>query len=148
MKNEFKLLLSRELALLNEASKHLQFSLNRCSNLKLNENGSEEELEKYEAFASRFARVNDIFIQKILRLIDKIELEQEGTLIDRINRAEKRGVIDNAEKFKEMRVLRNEIAHEYLQQKIIILYEKIIHFSVDLIEAVNSVNKYCAKYLE
>ena len=42
---------------------------------------------------SRFARLSDIIIQKIFRLIESLELEEPGTVRDRINQAEKWGII-------------------------------------------------------
>jgi uncharacterized protein YutE (UPF0331/DUF86 family) len=65
-----------------------------------------------EALTARFERAQDFFVTKVLRTIDVLEGE-EGTTIDVLNRSEKRGIIDSAEAFLEMRRLRNKIAHEY-----------------------------------
>lgn len=58
--------------------------------------------------------MSDFLIVKIFRLIDILELEKPGSVIDRINRAEKRGIIDSAESFKDILRLRNDISHEYV----------------------------------
>ena len=63
---------------------------------------------------SRFARLSDIIIQKLLRGLDRYELEPSGSTIDVINRAERRGLIDSAGCWRDLRELRNEIAHEYV----------------------------------
>ena len=46
-----------------------------------------ETLKDIETLTARFARLSDIFVQKFLRLIDTLELTNEGSIIDRINRA-------------------------------------------------------------
>lgn len=83
--------LSFELENLAKAKDALQYSYEKCQKIKLHEGLSYEELESFEALTSRFARLSDIIIQKILRLLDFIDLEDTGTVRDRINRAEKKG---------------------------------------------------------
>ncbi|MDD2762949.1 MAG: hypothetical protein PHE83_03120 [Opitutaceae bacterium] len=75
---------------------------------------TDRELDLIEVLAGRFARTTDFLVNKVLRSLDRFELEPEGTLIDVINRAEKRGVIASARDLRRMKELRNEIAHEYL----------------------------------
>jgi hypothetical protein len=72
------------------------------------------EKETLEALTSRFARLADILFQRVFRTLDQIELIDEGTNIDRLNRMEKRGLISSAESWRQIRQLRNSIAHEYL----------------------------------
>ena len=43
-----------------------------------------------------------------------MELVDDSSLIDRLERAERRGLIDSAEHWRELRLLRNAIAHDYL----------------------------------
>ena len=81
-----------ELENLAKAKDALQYSYEKCQRIKLQEGLSYEELESFEALTSRFARLSDIVIQKVLRLLDFIDLEDTGTVRDRINRAEKRGL--------------------------------------------------------
>lgn len=54
---------------------------------------TDRELDLIEVLAGRFARTTDFLVNKVLRSLDRYELEPEGTVIDVINRAEKRGVI-------------------------------------------------------
>lgn len=72
------------------------------------------EHDAIEMLASRFSRTTDFLVNKVLRAIDRYELEPEGSLIDVINRAEKRGLVESARVLREMKELRNEIVHEYL----------------------------------
>ncbi len=56
------------------------------------------------------ARLSDLLIQKLFRPIDQPE-DESGTIRDRINRAEKKGLIAAVAKFIEIRELRNQIAY-------------------------------------
>jgi hypothetical protein len=73
-----------------------------------------EELDLIEVRGARFARTADFLVNKALRSLDRYELEPEGTLIDVVNRAEKRGLIAQARDLRRMKELRNEIVPEYL----------------------------------
>jgi uncharacterized protein with von Willebrand factor type A (vWA) domain len=70
--------------------------------------------ESCEALTSRFARLCDLLVQRLFRTLDQVELADEGTILDRLARAEKRGLIASVEEWRELRELRNEIAHDYL----------------------------------
>jgi len=70
---------------------HLRFSIDRTQNLLNQQDWQPEELERLESLASRFARLSDLLMQRVMRLVDDLELTATGTLLDRIHRAEKRG---------------------------------------------------------
>ncbi|NQY79334.1 MAG: hypothetical protein HRT47_03370 [Candidatus Caenarcaniphilales bacterium] len=101
-----------------------------------------ETLKDIETLTARFARLSDIFVQKFLRLIDTLELTNEGSIIDRINRAEKRGLIKSAESSLAMRDLRNDISHDYLPDELMKIYAEVIKFSPELIDSCNSGIQY------
>ncbi len=85
---------------LQEAARHLKTSLERCKTVKP---GIEENtLIEFEALTSRFARVADMLIHKVYRSIDSVEFVEGGTIIDVMNRADKRNLIDSVQ---EMRIL-------------------------------------------
>jgi hypothetical protein len=104
-----------------------------------------EEEEKLEALTSRFARLSDMLIQKIWRSLFLVELEEDGTILDRINKAEKKGLIENAQKFRSLRELRDEIAHEYRLEDIKKLYKDILASTPELFDAVNRLHQYVIK---
>ena len=99
MKKPLLDLLKRELKLLGDAEKILKYSFENCKKIGIKGKYILPELDQFEAFTGRFARLSDIVIQKIFRLIDRIDLEEEGTVRDRINRSEKKGLIKNADIF-------------------------------------------------
>ena len=55
----------------------------------------------------------DLLVNKVLRGLDRVELNPDGSLLDIINRAEKRGLIAHADELRQMKVVRNMIAHDY-----------------------------------
>ena len=109
---------------------------------------SYEELEIFEALTSRFAKLSDIIIQKIFRLLDILDLEDEGSIRDRLNRAEKKGIIHSADAFVDIRILRNEIAHEYKSETIYEIFEKVLEKTPMLLESINMIESYAQRYLE
>lgn len=111
---EAKELLRINLGELKQARVHLDFSFQQIRGLSCDlTHLTEEELESVEAFCSRFARTVDLLVNKVLRSLDRVELVAQGTLIDVVNRAEKRGFIESAEDLREMKDIRNVIAHDY-----------------------------------
>ncbi|WP_022943227.1 HepT-like ribonuclease domain-containing protein [Psychromonas hadalis] len=124
-------------------SKQLQASFSRCNEIKLLQEGlGFEELERFEALTSRFARLADLILQKSIRLIELIELESSGSILDRINKAEKKGLISDSQKYIEIRQLRNSIAHEYDSEALMKIFEDCLTFTPDLLASVESISDY------
>jgi UTP:GlnB (protein PII) uridylyltransferase len=106
--------LEQALVELASARRHLDYSCEQVAGLpETLEGATEKQLESTEAFTGRFARSVDLLVNKVLRSLDRVELNSEGTLLDIINRAEKRGLVDHAEELREMKDVRNMIAHDY-----------------------------------
>lgn len=108
---------------LGKALKHLEFSYKRCLNLPkqidvLDEEVSEEVLEKWESFTSRFARVVDIYLTKYVKLkVKQTDPAFDGTLLDYLNQAEKMKLISDASRWLALRELRNIEAHDYTEDE-------------------------------
>ncbi len=141
------MLLQNELKILCDAREVLLYSFNKCSKIGIKNRYEPEELESFESFTGRFARLSDILIQKIFRLVDEMDLDSQGTIRDRINRAEKKGLIDSSDVFIEIRVLRNDIAHEYLPEAIQEIFGKVLSLTPSLLDGVQRTVKYCEKYV-
>ena len=107
-KNKNTLLLQDNINALLDSVKWLKRSYNICGSLENNDSFTDEEFDSLEAMSSRFSRVTDILIQKVFRSIDHVEMEEQGSIIDVVNRAEKRGIIHSVEEIREMKDLRNE----------------------------------------
>ncbi len=147
MTNQMRLLLSQELKILNDAREVLFYSFNKCRAIGIKEVYEPEELESFESFTGRFARLSDILIQKVFRLVDELDLDSSGTIRDRINRAEKKELIASSDIFIEIRMVRNDIAHEYLPEAIHDIFGKVLALTPHLLEGVESTISYCQKYI-
>ena len=100
------------------------------------------ERESCEALTSRFARLNDFLLQRVFRTLDQVELADEGTALDRLQRAEKRGLISSAERWRELRLLRNAIAHDYLIESADRVLRESLAAAPELIETAHRVGHY------
>lgn len=110
--------LAQHLAELQQARQHLDYSFGQVQALPDTLAGATAgQLASVEAFCSRFARAVDLLVNKVLRSLDRVELRPEGTLLDVVNRAEKRGLIERATDLREMNDVRNLIAHDYAGAK-------------------------------
>ncbi len=112
-------LLEANLAELADARKHLDYSFGQVAGLPGTLAGvTEGQLESVEAFTGRFARAVDLLVNKVLRSLDRMEMKPEGTLLDVVNRAEKRGFVGQALELRKMKEVRNTIAHDYAGTKL------------------------------
>lgn len=100
------------------------------------------ERESCEALTSRFARLNDFLLQRVFRTLDQIELADDGTALDRLQRAEKRGLISSADRWRELRLLRNAIAHDYLIESADRVLRESLAAAPELIETAQRVGHY------
>lgn len=132
---------------LKDAEKHLKISYQRCQKMALKEFSDEDYLIEFEALTGRFARWVDMLIHKFFRAIDTVELVDTGTLIDVINRAEKRGLIDSAMEMRSLKDLRNDIAHEYLTEKLTLLQTEVYQSVPKLLSMISAGITYAQKYL-
>jgi hypothetical protein len=87
MYKESEELLRQNIAMLQNALHWLARSYERCKDIKIDKELTKEELDAFENLTSRYARTLHILINKVLRTIDIVELEEPGTIIDIINRS-------------------------------------------------------------
>lgn len=114
----------------------------------LKEEYSEGELDLFENLTSRFARASDILIHKVFRALDAVELESGGTLIDVVNRAHKRELFDEVDEIREIKDIRNEIAHEYVQEDLAKVFADVLRLTPKLFEIFKQTSRYAEKYLD
>lgn len=146
MTDELLKILQKEIASLAKSTKLLQASYERCFAIGNKSEYSASELEAYEALTARYSRLSDLLIQKIFRLIDTLELVDEGTMVDRINRAEKRGIVASAKEFTSLRLLRNTIVHEYEPDEYTRIFKDVLRVTPILLDSVEKSNQYCQKF--
>ena len=136
----------KELKELEKAREVLAYSYEKCARIGVQPGLSNEQLESFEALTGRFARLSDIIIQKTLRYFDVLDLEEPGTVRDRINRAEKKKIIESAENFIQIRLLRNEIAHEYKSETIFSIFESVLELTPVLLDSIEGIKTYSTRF--
>jgi len=74
-----------------------------------------EGVDRLESFVGKFTRMQDTVMDKLVPLFLRAVGEPTGTAIDNLNRMEKLGFTDNANDWIELRYVRNQLVHEYLE---------------------------------
>lgn len=94
---------------LNELQAIVPFDQNKVRNFNT------QQLLLIELLVSRFAKLQDFLGKKLINefFTIKEEIIDDLTMLDKINKLERLGIIENVELWKEMRDARNHIAHEY-----------------------------------
>lgn len=135
-------LLINQFQLMEKSRDKLEQSFSQCQKISLKTKLNAADEIAFEALTARFSRLSDYLVQRLFRTVDVIELDDSGTLRDRINRAEKKRWIKDANDFIEIRTLRNIIAHEYGDDEVITIYRKVMFFTPVLLEACKTVKEY------
>jgi hypothetical protein len=73
--------------------------------------------ERIDAFVARFGRLQDLLGDKLLPAWLKAMQEPPAPVLDNLNKAEKFGLLPNADQWLALRRLRNQLVHEYLQNE-------------------------------
>ena len=132
---------------LNLSAGWLKRSFDQACRIGQKEKYSDNEFDSLEVLASRYARTTDMLVIKVLRSIDTVEYEDIGTIIDIMNRAEKRKIVSSADLFRTIKDLRNSIVHEYQIEELSGFFLDILRYTPLLLDIIENVNNYCKKYL-
>jgi uncharacterized protein with HEPN domain len=139
--------LEEHLAFLDKSVIALDFSYDKWSIIGEKEEYDLEQQESFEALASRFARTSDILTQKVLKTMFIFLQENIKTVLDTANFLEKLEVIENADDLLNIREIRNQIAHEYVESDIKNLFSDVLRYVPELKKIINNVNNYYRKQL-
>jgi len=146
MKNDIQNLLMQNIELLQKSLETFQLSVNKCSKIGIKNEFTFEESESFDALTSKFARTSDIYTQKVLRTIFILIKEPQLTIIDMANRAEKLDLITSADDLLEIRDIRNEISHEYIQEILYELFGTVLEKAGSLISCINKTTNYLIQH--
>ena len=138
-------LLNLNWTLLNQALPSFQRSLVKCQNIDFSPPISFETEETLDSLSSKFSRVSDIYTQKVIKTLLFLLREDAPTFLDRMNLCEKLGIIPSAEELIAIRDLRNIIAHEYLSENLVEIYQEIIQLSDNLIKSIALTEKFISE---
>ena len=139
-------ILFENLRMMDQAVRWLNRSYEICLRIGIKKDYSDEDWDAFETLAARFGRSVDIIINKVFRSIDRLELEETGSLIDSVNRAEKRGITPSAEEIRLLKELRNEIVHEYKNDNLLETFQTVLNAVPKVLAVVDKIRIYCKKY--
>ncbi len=138
--------LKKALLNLDASIRWLRRSFERCSRIGVKEEYAESEFDDFENLTSRYARTVDLIVNRTLRSIDTVELIDSGSVIDTANRAEKRGLIDSVAMLRDLKDLRNEIAHEYETEDLSGLFGAVLNAVPELFLTAGRISAYCKRF--
>lgn len=131
--------------LLQKQLSWIQISFDECSQIGIKSEYTVEEFGKFETLCARYGRSIDFLIRKIFRTLDEYEFENQGTLIDVVNNAHKRGLFEDIEELRIMKDVRNTIAHEYIEDDLVEIFDEVLLYSQKLIIIIKTTLNYIEK---
>ena len=138
--------LLNDIELLKKQKSWLDISLRECKEIGIKKIYTIDEFGKFETLCSRYSRTVDFLIRKFFRTLDWYEFENQGTLIDIVNNAHKRGLFEDIDEMRMMKDIRNSIVHEYIEDELVNLFEEVLVYSDKLLEIVNNSLLYTKRY--
>lgn len=120
----------------------IHISYEECRKIGIKESYSIEEFGKFETLCSRYSRGIDFLIRKIFRTLDEYEFENQGTLIDVVNNAHKRGLFDEIRTLRLMKDVRNTIVHEYIEEALTEVFEEVLEYTGLLLAIIDNTQHY------
>lgn len=76
--------------------------------------------ERLDAFVSRFGRLQDTLTDKFLPTLLDAMAEPKASAVENLDRAEKLSWIDSTDEWLEIRKLRNQMIHEYIEDLVVL----------------------------
>lgn len=113
-------IVGRELQHLETTNQRLfphDFTLDDIAALETNEDLA----ERVEAFIGRFSRLQDTLGDKLIPALLAYLGDRPASLLDNLDRAERLGWIGKADRWMELRDLRNKMIHEYMEDPFILV---------------------------
>lgn len=106
---------------LSKALTHLDYSYKKVLSLPCTiEALNEASLEAWESFSARFCRVSELFLTRYLRTQVLInDPGFTGSLRDFVNQTEKLNMIEDAERWMQIRELRNITLYDYAEEDLV-----------------------------
>jgi len=126
----------------------LKHSFDGACNIGLKTKYSLTEYDTFENLCSRYSRTIDFLIRKVFRSLDDVEFETQGTLVDVVNRAHKRGLFDRIEDIRHIKDLRNEISHEYMDDALQRLFGDILKWTPVVLDMANNTLNYIDSHVK
>ena len=137
--------LQQDLKLLEKQLFWLELSYSECYRIGIKEDYTIEEFGKFETLCSRYGRSMDFLIRKMFRTLDTYEFENQGTLVDVVNNAHKRGLFEDVDELRIMKDIRNTIVHEYIEDALVEVFQEVLQYSDKLLKIMQKTLEYTRK---
>jgi len=124
----------------------LDYSYQQVKGLSSANDFTIEEFNQFENLCSRYARTIDFLVRKVFRCLDDVEFENQGTLIDVVNHAHKRGLFADINLIRQIKDIRNEIVHEYLDDALQHVFADVIRTAPELLSIGRNTLVYTERY--
>ncbi len=118
------------------------YSYKKCKKIGIKDEYTPEEFSDFENLCARYSRGIDFLIRKIFRTLDEYEFENQGTLIDVVNNAHKRGLFEDVQILRVMKDIRNTIAHEYIEENLSEIFVDVLKYSENLLGIIDNTIGY------
>jgi hypothetical protein len=103
------------------------------------------QMEYYDALSFRYEKTVEVALYFFRSLESYLYSAESDTLRNRLLTMEKLGIVDSAEKWLEVRLLRNRVAHAYLPAELKVIYAKIVIFSGLILKDFSRAEAYVKK---
>ncbi len=144
--SELKEALLESIDMLEKSLLTLEESFKRCEKIGIKESYEAQELIEFEALTSRFARSVDILTSRLIRSLLRYLREDKKTLIDVANYLEKLELVESADKFLELRDIRNLISHEYVLENLNELFQMVLKKTPEVLRVSNNIINFARGY--
>ncbi len=123
--------------------RYLNYTYQRVQTLPTNpKEMTDPQLETWDSFSTRFTRSADIFLSKYIKAaVQYDDPAFDGKFRDYLNKAEKFNLIDSVNTWIEIRELRNVVVHEYSDEDLEKILQKMLKFTPLLLDLEKRLSK-------
>jgi len=133
---------------MDRAISNLKYSLKKAERIDLSKELSADEFELFDSFSSRFLRLYEVLVNTVIRTILIIVNESGDTYLDNLHTSEKLNLITSTKDIDEIRKLRNQVAHEYLDHEWKEIYEKLLKQAPLLLSSCTLSDTYARRLIQ
>ena len=140
---EYLPILKQDLKDLDALKKNLEHSYHLCVKIGVKNKYADEELDLFENLATRFSRTLSFLINRLFKNLDIVELEDEGLLLEVLEKSRKRGIVETIDELKEMKILSDDLLQEYITKNLETLYKEVFIYTSNLLDIIETTKNYC-----
>lgn len=106
-------------------------------------------IDRLESFIGKFSRMQDTMMDKLLPTFLLAIGERSGTALDNLNRAQKLSFVTDPDAWLAMRMLRNRLVHEYVEDpaELAAALAKAYELTAELSGSYRAIHDYAASKL-